>query len=297
MRVGFCGIGKMGAAMVHRLLDTGREVAVWNRSPEKTKPLAERGAAVARSPRGVAESCEIVLTSLFDEAAVVDVYDGPDGLLGGARGGKVFVEMSTLTPTAIRALGERVRSQGAGLIDCPVSGTVGPAREGKLIGLAGGSGDDFARVRPVLDQLCRRVDHLGANGAGAAMKLAVNLPLVVYWEALGEALALCRDAGVDPELTLEIMKDSSGGNNALQTRAVKVIAAIRGGAKPEIGFDIDGMAKDVRTMLEHGRAQGLDLPLATRLLGCYEEAAAAGWGDRDGSSMAAFRLAHAGGQR
>jgi len=294
MKLGFCGIGKMGAAMVERLLDEGHQVAIWNRSRDKLAPLTARGAVAAASPAALAEANEIVLTSLFDEKAVAEVYEGASGLLSGNPRGKVLVEMSTLTPGFVRALGERVRAKGAGLVDCPVSGTVGPAREGKLIGLAGGTADDFARAKPVLERLCRRIDHLGANGAGAAMKLAVNLPLVVYWEALGEALALCRDAGVDPELTLEIMKDSSGGANALKTRAVKVLAALRGGARPEIGFDIDGMAKDVRTMLEHARARGLDLPLATRLLGCYEEASRAGWGDRDGSSIAAFRCQAAG---
>jgi 3-hydroxyisobutyrate dehydrogenase len=289
MNLGFCGIGKMGGAMVERLLDQGHRVTVWNRSPEKLAPLTGRGAIAAPSPAAVVDASEIVLTSLFDEKAVAEVFDGPHGVLSGKPAGKIFVEMSTLTPAFVRGLAERVRAKDAGLVDCPVSGTVGPAREGKLIGLAGGSAKDFARVKPVLDQLCRRLDHLGPNGAGAATKLAVNLPLVIYWEALGEALALCRDAGVDPELTLEIMKDSSGGANALKTRAVKVLQAISGGAKPEIGFDIDGMGKDVRTMLEHARAQGLELPLASRVLACYEEASRAGWGDRDGSSLAAFR--------
>jgi 3-hydroxyisobutyrate dehydrogenase len=289
MTLGFCGIGKMGGAMVERLLDQGHQVTIWNRSPGKLAPLAKRGATTAASPAAVAAASDIVLTSLFDEQAVAEVYDGPQGLLSGQPRGKAFIEMSTLTPGFVRGLGERVRAAGAGLVDCPVSGTVGPAREGKLIGLAGGAPADFARAKPVLDQLCRRLDHLGANGAGAATKLAVNLPLVVYWEALGEALSLCRDAGVDPELTLEIMKDSSGGANALKTRAVKVLAAIQGGAKPEIGFDIDGMGKDVRTMLEHAKAVGVELPLARRVLECYEEASRAGWGDRDGSSLAAFR--------
>jgi 3-hydroxyisobutyrate dehydrogenase len=291
MTIGFCGTGRMGAAMVDRLLDVGRRVTVWNRTPDKARPLIERGAIAAGSPAEVAVASEIVLTILTDATAVSDVYAGPRGLLsGGAAAGKLFIEMSTIEPEAVQGLAGRVREAGGALVECPVGGTVGPAREGKLLGFAGGAAADVARARPVLEQLCRRVDHLGANGAGAAMKLAVNLPLVVYWEALGEAMSLCRDAGIEPELMLEIMKESSGGTNALRNRAGKIVEAIRGGAKPEIGFDIDGMRKDLRTMLGVARAMGVALPVLDRTLECYDEAARDGWGNRDASTMAAFRL-------
>ena len=293
MNLGFCGTGRMGAAMVSRLLEQGHRVTVWNRTPEKARPLVEQGAILADSPAEAAAAGEIVLSILTDAEAIEAVYDGPQGLLAGDVAGKLFVDMSTVLPSTTRALAERIRMKRAAFVECPVGGTVGPAREGKLLGLAGGDAADVARARPVLEQLCRRVDHVGPNGAGSAMKLAINLPLAVYWEALGEALSMCSDEGIDPKLMLEIMTESSGGANALKNRAPKVLAALREGAKPEVGFDIDGVRKDLRLMAEQAGSLGFAAPVAAKALECYDEAARAGWGNLDGSSMAALRLAEA----
>jgi 3-hydroxyisobutyrate dehydrogenase len=283
----------MGNAMVQRLMDVGHRLTVWNRNADKTRSAAERGAAVAASAKEVAAKAEIVITSLTDDAAVDAVYNGPNGLLSGAARGKLFIETSTIKPASMRALDAKVRAAGAGFVECPVSGTVGPARDGKLLGFAGGTKEDFARAQPILVQLCRRVDHLGAVGAGAAFKLAVNLPLVVYWEALGEALSLCRDSGIAPSLMLEIMQESSGGTNVLKARASKLLAALEGGAKPEVSFDIDGMLKDIGTMLAVGRDMGVRLPMVEVARTCYAEVSAAGLGGNDSSSAAIFRVAQA----
>ena len=288
MEIGFCGTGRMGAAMVQRLIDQGHRLTVCNRSADKLKPLVERGARAAKAPADTAAASEIIITMLTDARAVDAVYDGSQGLLAGAVKGKLFIDMSTVTPATTRALAERVRGKGAALVECPVGGTVGPAGDGKLLGLAGGEPADFARARPILDQLCRRVDHLGPNGAGSAMKLAINLPLIVYWEALGEALSLVRDIGVAPAKLLEIMSESSGGTNALKNRAPKLVTALEGGA-PDVGFDIDGMRKDLRTMAELARTLGVELPAAASALQSYDAAAQEGWGGRDGSSLVAWR--------
>lgn len=288
MDIGFCGTGRMGTAMVLRLIDQGHRLTVWNRTEAKAKPLLERGARWAATPAALAQSHDIVISILTDTRAVERVYSGDSGLLSGAVKGKLFIEMSTVPPATIRALATAVRAKGAGLVDCPVGGTIGPARDGKLLGLAGGEAADFARAKPILEQLCRRVDHLGANGNGAAMKLAINLPLCVYWEALREALALIRDTGIDPAKALEIMGESSGGANALKSRAGKIVTALAGGA-PDVGFDIDGIRKDLRTMAEVAKAAGVALPVAAKTLESYDEAAAGGWGGRDGSSLVAWR--------
>jgi 3-hydroxyisobutyrate dehydrogenase len=289
MKIGFCGTGRMGAAMVQRLLDVGHALIVWNRSADKLGPLTARGAAVAASPAAAARDADLVITMLTDAAALAAVYDGPQGLLSGPVDGQLFIEMSTLRPDAIRALAGRVAGKRAGLVECPVSGTVGPARDGKLLGFAGGKAVDFARAKPVLEQLCRRVEHVGANGAGSSMKLAINLPLAVYWEALGEALSLCVDAGIDAKLMLDLFNESSGGANALKNRASKVLMAMQG-TQPDVGFDIDGMRKDVRAMTEEAAALGVELPITARVLDSYEAAAKAGWGGQDASSLAAWWL-------
>jgi 3-hydroxyisobutyrate dehydrogenase len=289
MEIGFCGTGRMGAAMVLRLIDQGHRLTVWNRSAAKAQPLLARGARWAGTPAEVAAGHEITITMLTDGGAVDAVYRGANGLLAGPVRGKLFVEMSTLAPATVRALAEAVRAQGAALVDCPVGGTVGPAREGKLLGLAGGDVDAVARARPLLAQLCRRVDHLGPNGNGAAMKLAINLPLAVYWEALGEAMALIGDCGIAPVQALEIMGESSGGANALKSRAAKIASAL-GGGEADVGFDIDGIRKDLRTMAAAARAAGVELPLAATALKSYDAAAGEGWGGRDGSALVAWRV-------
>ena len=291
MDIGFCGTGRMGGAMVLRLLDLGHRLTVWNRTAGKLKPLAERGARVAGSPAAAAADADLVITMLTDAAALAAVYDGPQGLLSGGAG-KLLVDMSTVRPETIRALATRVRAAGAALVECPVGGTVGPAREGKLLGFAGGAAADFARAKPVLEQLCRRVEHVGASGAGASMKLAINLPLAIYWEALGEALSLCADAGIDPKLMLDLFSDSSGGANILKNRAPIVLKAIEG-EQPAVGFDIDGMRKDVRAMIDEARALGVAAPLTQRVLDSYDDAASAGWGGRDAATLSAWRFLEA----
>jgi 3-hydroxyisobutyrate dehydrogenase len=290
MDIGLVGTGRMGAAMGERLVDVGHRLTVWNRSADKAAKLVARGAVLAASPAEVAAAAEITLTILTDAKAIEAVYDGPKGLLTANVSGKLLVDMSTVAPETIRALAGRVRAKGGAFLECPVGGTVGPARDGKLLGMAGGSAEDFARAKPLLDQLCRRVDLLGPNGAGSAMKLAINLPLAVYWEALGEAVSLVRDVGIPPEKLIEIMADSSGGANALKNRGPKLVAALKEGPKPEVGFDIDGMRKDLRTMLAVARAMGVELPVSAKALECYDAAASAGWGGRDSSSMVVYQL-------
>jgi 3-hydroxyisobutyrate dehydrogenase len=291
MELGLVGIGRMGAAMGERLLDLGHRLAVWNRSPEKVQSLVARGARHAKSPADVVGTSEITLTILTDARAIAAVYDAPQGLLAGTLAGKLLIDMSTVAPGTTRALADRVHAKGAGFLDCPVGGTVGPARDGKLLGMAGGNATDFARAKPILDQLCRRVDLLGPNGTGSAMKLAINLPLVVYWEALGEALSLVRDAGIPAEKMIEILTDSSGGTNAIKNRGPKLVASLRDGAKPEVGFDIDGMRKDLLTMLAVAHEGGVELPVTAKALDCYDAAARDGWGTRDGSNIVAWRWA------
>jgi 3-hydroxyisobutyrate dehydrogenase len=292
MKIGFCGTGRMGAAMVHRLLDLEHTVTVWNRNADKLTPLTARGATAAPTPAAAARGADLVITMLTDAAALAAVYDGPNGLLSGAAAGALFVDMSTVRPEVIRALAGRVAAKQAALVECPVGGTIGPAREGKLLGFAGGTADAFARAKPVLAQLCRRVEHVGPNGAGSSMKLAINLPLAIYWEALGEALALCVDAGIDTKLMLDLFSESSGGANALKNRAPKVQAAIEGG-RPDVGFDIDGMRKDLRAMTEEAAALRVAVPIASAVLDSYDAAAKAGWGGQDASSLTAWRFAQA----
>ena len=271
MQIGIAGLGKMGSAIAQRLIEVGHDLTVWNRSLEKARPLANAGAKVAANPADVARNAQTVITILTDAAAIDAVYGAPAGLLAGDVTGKLFIEMSTVAPATETALAEKVRAKGAALVECPVGGTTGPARQGKLIGLMGGEPADVERARPILEHLCRRLEHCGPVGAGAVMKLTINMPLMIYWQALGEALALCRPLGLDPARLMELLADTSGGPNVLKVRGPAVATMLKGGDIGPVTFDIDSAVKDLRTMLEEGKRQGLELPLVERTLSCYEE--------------------------
>src|SRR3990170_1009565 len=148
MKIGIAGTGRMGAAIATRLLGLGHEVSVWNRSAAKTRPLAGAGARVADTPQRLARESEAVVTILTDDAAIEGVYGGKEGLLAADVAGKLFVEMSTVRPDTERALAAKVRARGAALVECPVGGTVGPAKDGRLFGFVGGEVADVARARP-----------------------------------------------------------------------------------------------------------------------------------------------------
>jgi 3-hydroxyisobutyrate dehydrogenase len=287
MRIGIAGTGRMGRAMAERLLEGGDEVVVWNRTPEKAAPLLQAGASQAETPAALVSQAEAIITVLTDAAALEAVYGGAAGLLAADCAGKLFIEMSTVRPETQVALAERVRSAGGQYVECAVSGSVGPARQGKLVGLAGGEAEDIADARPVLEKLCRRLEHVGPVGAGASVKLAVNLPLVLYFQALGEAYSLCRHLGRDPAWLIELMSDTSGGPNLLKARGPAIAEAL-GGGDPAAAFGVDAIIKDMRTMLEEAEGRSLTLPLTEAALRIYEEAGRAGWAGRDGATLAAY---------
>jgi len=286
MHIGIAGLGRMGAAIAARLIETGHTLTAWNRSSEKAK--AVQNAAVAGSPAELASRVEAVITILTDAAAIAAVYEGPSGLLAGNVARKLFIEMSTVRPATAVALAQKVRAKGAVPVECPVGGTVGPARQGQLVGLMGAEPANAARARPLLEQLCRRIDHCGPVGSGATVKLAINLPLMVSWQAFGEAFALCSGLGIEPQRLLNLFTDISATTNALKARAAMVVAMMNGSDAAGVTFTVDSGAKDLRTMVAEGRARGLELPLTERALACFEEASRSGWAAGDAAALAVY---------
>lgn len=285
MKIGIAGTGRMGAAMAQRLLGLGRDVTVWNRTADKTRPLVAAGASAAPTPAALAAASDLVLTILTNADAIQSAYHGKDGLLAGDVRGKLFVEMSTVRPQVQRDLAAKVQAKGAAFIDSPVGGTVGPAQSGKLLGFVGGDAADVERARPVLEQLCRRVEHVGPVGAGASLKLAINLPLLVYWQALGEALALCRPLAIDAARLMDIIADTSGGTNVLKVRGAAIAEALNGNEIATPTFDVDSIRKDLATMVEEAKSLGYDSPAAQRVLECFDAASRAGMGGLDGAML------------
>jgi 3-hydroxyisobutyrate dehydrogenase len=288
MRIGIAGLGRMGAAIAARLIEVGHEVTVWNRSAGKVKPLVDAGAKTATSAATLASAVETVITCLTDADAIDKVYGGPDGVLAGDLAGKLVIEMSTVRPGVEVALAEKVRAKGAAFVECPVGGSTGPARQGKLIGLMGAEPADAARAKPILDQLCRRLEHCGPVGAGEIMKFTINMPLMIYWQALGEALSLCRPLGLEPERLMELMSDTSGGANVMKVRWATVAKQLKGVEAGTVTFDVDSGLKDLRAMLAEGRARGLDMPLVERSVACYEETSGHGLGAAEVSAVSVY---------
>ena len=287
MKIGIAGTGRMGAAIALRLIEVGHELTVWNRTPGKTKEAAAAGAKVAATPAALVDGVEVIITMLTDDKSITELYHGSQGLLSGNAKGKLFIEMSTVRPEVERALGERIRQKGGSLIDCPVGGTVEPARAGKLFGFVGGPDADVARVKQVLDQMCRRVEHVGPLGAGASMKLAINLPLMVYWQAFGEALALVAPLKLDPDRLISIFSETSGGPNVLKARGAAAAAAMRGKDSGPVTFDIGLACKDLRLMIAEAQSLGTDAPVSQSALKSFEEAVREGLGGADGASLPA----------
>lgn len=282
MRIGIAGTGKMGAAMAARLASLGHELHAWNRTTDKARALEPLGAKVAASPRALAESADIIISMLADAAAVEHVYEA---MLGGEVRGRLFIEMSTVRPHVHRALAAKVRALSGAYVDCPVGGTIGPAKEGKLFGFLGAEPADAARARPVLEQLCRRLEHVGPVGAGASVKLAINLPLLIYWQALAEALALCEPLRLDPARMMDILGDTSGAPAMLKARGPVIAAALGGKENTSVSVDIDTLKKDLAEMVAEAQALGRSAPVTASALACLERASRAGHGARDCTSI------------
>lgn len=290
MQIGLVGTGRMGSAIVQRLISQGHTLTVWNRTRAKAAALEAAGAKVAATPAELAAKSEAIVTIMTNAAAIDAVYAGTDGMLSGDVKGKLFIEMSTVRPETQKALAMKAKAKGAAIVECPVGGTIGPARDGKLLGFAGGEEADFARAKPLLDQMCRRVEYMGPSGAGAAMKLAINLPLLVFWQSFGEAMSLVKSLGIPPERLVEIFSDSSGGPNVLKARGPALALALKGEGTGPTTFNIDSIRKDLATMVEEAAALGYDAPVTKQALASFDKASAEGHGDGDGVTLPALWL-------
>ena len=264
----------MGAAIAARLASVGHEMMVWNRNADKARAT---GFKVAETPQALAAGCEVVISILTDAAAVQSVYGQ---LLSGNPAGKLFIEMSTVRPKDAQQISSLVKQKQAAFVECPVGGTTGPAKEGKLFGFAGGEKADFERAKPVLEQMCRRVEYLGPAGSGASMKLAINLPLLVYWQALGEALSITKHLQLPPERLMDILGDTSGAPRMLQNRGPAIAAALTG-KEGAVSVNIDTMKKDLTEMAEEAKLLGWSAPVTEAALRGFASASAAGLGDKD----------------
>ncbi len=278
--IAIVGTGRMGTAFAKRLVETGHDVTVWNRTPSHTRDAADGGAHVT-SDLAVVAAIDVILLSLSNAEAVETVVGK---LIDAGLSGRVIVDMSTLLPADTVRISERAVEAGADFVDCPIGGTVAPALKGQLLGMAGGSEAAFARAKPILEKLCKRVEHLGPAGSGSRMKLAVNLPLAIYWKTLSEALSILKGSGIPADVAISIIADSSAGPAVLKNRAQVVVDTLNGSDQPGT-FDISGLAKDLDLALSQADLNGVAMPLAKAARESYRGALDAGLGRFDGASL------------
>ena len=283
--IAIVGTGRMGTAFAKRLVETGHDVTVWNRTSSHTNAAADGGANVT-SDLAVVATRNVILLSLSNAEAVETVVSN---LIHAGISGRVIVDMSTLLPDDTIRVSAKVVDAGADFLDCPVGGTVAPALKGQLLGMAGGTEAAFARAKPILEKLCKRVEHLGSAGSGSLMKLAVNLPLAIYWKTLSEALSILNDSGISADVAISIIADSSAGPAVLKNRAQVVIDTLHDSDQPGT-FDISGLAKDLDLALSQADLKGVAMPLADAARESYREALEAGLGRFDGASLTRFLL-------
>jgi 3-hydroxyisobutyrate dehydrogenase len=285
MKIGVCGTGRMGSSIAQRLMAVGHQIGVWNRDITKTKPLTEKGAEAFASPAELVEGCDTIIVMLLNDAASEAVYRRPDGILKGILTGKLVIDMSTVRPDTMQSIGASVSQRDAAFVECPVGGSVGPAREGKLFALVGGEPADVARAQPVLEQLCRRIEHVGGLGSGATLKLAINLPLLVYWQALGESLTICKPLNLAPDLLIDILSDTAGTPTAMKGRSGFIAKVLAGEPPGEAAFSLSAAKKDLATAVQFATSIHAELPVAASALACFEEAEAAGFGNTDATTI------------
>jgi 3-hydroxyisobutyrate dehydrogenase-like beta-hydroxyacid dehydrogenase len=284
-RVGLAGLGRMGTPMARNLAVAGLLAGVYSRTAETRQRLAgELGVDAFATPAELAADCDVIVTSVTDAEAVRLLYESPAGFLEGIRPGSVGLEMSTIGPTSVEWLLERLAAKGCGLVDAPVSGSVSMAETATLTIMAGGSGEDFARVRPALEAIGSTIFHLGPAGSGATMKLAVNNVIYGLNQSIAESLVLAERAGVDRLRAYEVFAASAVGAPFVHYRRD---AFERPGEVP-VAMRLVLAEKDLALILDLAARLGTRLPQAEVNVQVTREAEAAGFADADISAVASF---------
>ncbi len=278
-RIGFIGLGVMGAPMARNLLAAGHELVTYSRSgtPED---LVEAGATAAESPREVAAAAGVVVTMLPDSPQVREVVEAA---LETAAAGSLIVDMSTISPVVTRELAERAAERGIGYVDAPVSGGDVGAREATLSIMAGGAEADFERAKPLFEAVGRTIVHVGPTGAGQVVKACNQVVVALVIEAVSEALVLGSSAGVDPAVIIKVLSGGLAANRVMEMRGRNFLEH---DFTP--GFRIDLHQKDLGIALATAREYGVALPSTAAVNEMLQALRSRGMGDRDHSALLTF---------
>jgi 3-hydroxyisobutyrate dehydrogenase-like beta-hydroxyacid dehydrogenase len=254
-QLGFVGLGVMGGHLVDRLLRKGHRVIGYNRTRKKAEWLIQRGMRWADSPRQAAEQADVVFSMVTNSGALEAIANGSDGVLAGLSTGKVFIDMSTVSPAVSRNLADRVRQRGADMLESPVSGSVITLEQGRLSVMVGGRRETFERVKPLLEDIGPKVTYMGENGLALVMKIATNLNLAVQMLAFSEGVLLAEKSGIGRETAVEAFTHSAVASPMVQYRGPFILRM-----PEEAWFDVNMMQKDMLLALELGRQLNVPLP-------------------------------------
>jgi 3-hydroxyisobutyrate dehydrogenase len=276
-RVAFLGLGIMGAPMAANLVRAGYEVIVWNRTPRTAERFAgEYDVRHASTPAEAAGASDVTITMVPDGPEVEAVLFGERGAASGMRRGSLVIDMSTIAPKVSVAVGERLRAEGIGFVDAPVTGSRPKAEDATLTIMAGGSEEDFKHARPVLEAMGKLIVHVGPQGHGSMVKILNNTTAAVNALAVAEALVAAKAAGVDPDKLREVMAAGSGGSAMLDLKAGPMLEH-----DFEPLFKLAHMLKDVRHCLTEAERLGARMELGKTAESAYTRADRKGLGEQD----------------
>lgn len=276
MRIGVIGLGRMGMAVCEKLVEQGHVVVGWDINQSLEPAVRGVGGRFCADPSEVVRQSESILTLVTDDAAATWLFGDEGGLLQDDVQGKLFIELSTLQPSTVVQIGERVLAAGGAFVGAPVLGSIPAVASGKLVALASGTEEHVERARVVLQPIAHSIVHLGSLGTGNVMKLIVNLTMASYLEALSEGLALGLEHGLTLEAMLQILAGAVTANPWLSSK-LKILA----GEPGEVSLDIALMQKDVLSAVTVGSAAGVAMPMASGILASLSTAVATGHGRED----------------
>ena len=278
-KIGWIGLGNMGTPMARNLVKAGYAVTVYNRTAAKAAVLVEAGAGLAVSPAALWDEADIVITMLSDDAALREIHGGDGGLLAGARAGQLVIDMSTVSPVTSRELAGQLAAKGVDYLDAPVAGSVKPAELGQLVIMVGGKKECYEAALPIFEKLGKASFLMGEQGAGNVAKLAINTLLAFNMQGLAESVLFAKEKGIRPEAMLAVIGESAVANGITKMKADNMMED-----NFQAAFALKHLAKDLRLAL----GQGLHTPGGIILHDSYQQALAAGWGEKDIAAIFPF---------
>ena len=279
-KIGFIGLGIMGAPMAANLIKAGHEVTGYARSSASTDRLVQAGGKPAASIEEAVNGADVVITMLPDSPEVTDVVLGENGVLASAGPDLLLIDMSTIAPETSVAVAEQAQKSGVRVLDAPVSGGEPGAIEGTLSIMVGGDAETFEQARPILEHLGKTIVHVGGHGAGQTVKAANQLVVAGIIGLVSEAIVLLEASGVDGERGLEVLAGGLAGNRILDRKAASMLAR-----EFEPGFRIDLHHKDMGIALATARSAGVSLPVTGVVAQLVASARAMGHGSLDHSAL------------